>query len=94
MTTVQTRTRQIADLEGFDVVVTKDGEPVDPTANGKLPKYPFSKKLKHSKTVNEWRRDRFEASYPGYSCQVLLEDGTAANSQTTLRTVRESYEEE
>jgi len=94
MTTIQTRMRQIADLEGFDIIVTRDDEPVDPTINGVLGGYPFGRKLKHSKTVADWSHDRFEATYPGYSCRVLLEDGTVAAPQTSLRTVRETYEED
>jgi len=93
MTTVATRARKISDIEDFDIIVTKDGERVDPTLNGVLGEYPFLKKLKHSKRVSEWRAERFEATYPGYSCDVLNEDGSAATPQTLLRTVRETYEE-
>lgn len=92
MTTVQTRTRQIAELEGFDIVVTQNGAPVDPRQNGVLGPYDYLKALKHSKTVSDWKIERFQTSYPGYSCDVLLEDGSVAPGQTTLRTVRESYE--
>ena len=93
MTTVQTRTRRIADTEGFEITVRQNGRVVDPTENGVLGPYPFQKALKHTKTVSDWKRDRFEASYPGYTCDVLLDDGSAASGQTSLRTVRESYEE-
>ena len=94
MTTVQTRMREIATVEGFDIIVTLNGAPVDPALNGVLGAYPYKKKLKHTCTVADWRRDRFEASYPGYSCIVLSENGTSAASQTSLRTVRETYEED
>lgn len=92
MTTVQTRVRQISDLEGFDIVVTKDGQRVDPTANGLLGAYGFDRKLTSAKRVSEWRQTRFEVTYPGYSCIVLHEDGSEAPANTLLRTVRETYE--
>lgn len=92
MTTVQTRARQIAEVEGFDIIVTQAGAAVDPKQNGVLGAYDYRKALKHSKTVSDWKNERFQPSYPGYSCDVLLEDGTVAAGQTSLRTVRESYE--
>lgn len=93
MTTVATRVREISGIEDFDIIVTKNGQRVDPTQNGLLGAYPFRKKLKHSKRVSEWRQERFEATYPGYSCDVLNEDGSTAIGQTLLNTVRETYEE-
>jgi len=92
MTTVQTRARQIAEVEGFDVIVTQGGQVVDPTENGVLGAYGYTKALKHTKTVADWKQERFEPQYPGYSCHVLKEDGTKAAGNTALRTVRESYE--
>jgi len=38
MTTVATRVRHISDLEGFDIIVTKENEPVDVKSNGVLEK--------------------------------------------------------
>lgn len=93
MTTVATRVRAISDLEGFDIQVkTLAGASVPPTNNGTLGQYPFEKKLKGTKTVADWRKERFERTYPGYSCDVLNGDGTTAAPQTALRTVRETYE--
>ena len=94
MTTVQTRVREISDLEGFDIVVTRDGAAVATTINGVLGRYPYERKSKHTMTVHEWRRDRFEAAYPGFSCDVLNGDGSHAAAQATIRTVRETYEED
>jgi hypothetical protein len=93
MTMVQTRARQIAELEGFEIVVLRDSVPIDPRANGLLNgRYPFEKKMRHSMSVADFR-ERFERTYPGFSCQVLNDDGTVAEGQTHLRTVRETYEE-
>jgi hypothetical protein len=91
MTTVATRTREIDDLEGFDIQITKDGAVVDTRING-LAKYPFDRKLKGTATVAQWKTQRFEATYPGYDCRVLYGDGREANGNATLNTVRESYE--
>lgn len=94
MTTVATRARNIADIEGFDIQVTRNGNPIDPKENGVLNgPYGFEKKLKHTKTVSEWKQERFEKAYPGYSCNVLTAEGEVAAGNTLLRTVRESYEE-
>lgn len=93
MTTVQTRVRSISDLEGFDLTVKKDGEEVDVRENGVLSKYPFDKALKGTKTVADWKKDRFERTYPGFTCDVLDGEGKAVTGQTSLRAVRESYEE-
>jgi hypothetical protein len=93
MVTVATRVRTIADREKFDIVVTKAGKPVKVTKNGVLGKYPYDKRLKDSKTVSDWKKERFETSYPGYTCDVLMGDGTTATGQKKLKSVRASYEE-
>ena len=93
MTTVATRVRAIANREGFDLIAKskRTGNPIKVAKNGVLGPYPFNKKLKDSKTVNDFKRERFENSYPGYSCDILLGDGKKAAPQTTLRAVRATY---
>ncbi len=94
MTTVATRTREISDKEGFDIIVTRKGRPVKPAKNGVLEgSYPFERKLSGTRTVNEWKKERFAKTYPGYSCDVLKGDGKSAVGQTNLQTVRATYEE-
>jgi hypothetical protein len=94
VTTVLTRMREIADKEGFDITDIKmSGKILRITKNGLMGKYDFDKKMKGSKTVNKWIKERFEACYPGYSCNVLNGDGTVAKGQTKLETVRKTYEE-
>ncbi len=51
----------------------------------------FRRKLGGAKTVEQWKRERFEATYPGYTCNVLRADGRIAVGQTSLQTVRNSY---
>ena len=95
MTTVAFRVRKISNLEEFDLVVKAKatGKAVKPSTNGVLGTYPFEKMLKGTKTVSDWRRDRFEATYPGYTCDVLNGEGEIVAPQTSLNTVRESYGE-
>jgi hypothetical protein len=44
-----------------------------------------------NRTVNQWKKDRFERTYPKYSCRVLKGDGKVAKGNTLLGTVRKSY---
>jgi hypothetical protein len=55
MTTVATRVRRIADLEGFDLIVVQNGVPIDPAANGILGPYSYEKMAKHGWSVNDWK---------------------------------------
>jgi hypothetical protein len=95
MTTAATRVRKIAEREGFDIVVTHKGVPISLKQNGTLGPYDFARKMKGSATVSEWKSQRFEATYPGYKCDVLRGDGAGtATGQMTLETLRSTYPEE
>lgn len=92
MTTVLTRTYQILARDGFGIVVKnkKTGKRITLGRHGILGPYPFNRKLKDSATVAVWRA-RFEATYPGYTCDVLKADGKKVSGQTLLGTVRATY---
>ena len=94
MTTLATRIRALSDLEGFDIKVFINGgsTQADPKTNGLAP-YPFEKKAKSATTVSEWKTNRFHTTYPGYWCEVLNGDGSDANGNTKLESVRISYED-
>ena len=93
MTMLATRTRELADLEGFDVeVLNANGAVADPKLNG-LPKYDFDRRAKGSMTVAEWKEKRFKQKFPGYDCRVLNGDGTEAHGNAKLESVRATYEE-
>lgn len=95
MTTVATRIRQIADLDGFDIEVPRDGKLVDIRENGELmAAYDLKKKLKHITTVSDCVKERCKRTYPGFSCRLLNGDDGIAESKTLLRNVGESYEED
>ena len=91
MTTVGIRTWEIRNREKFDIVVMQNGQPVNVRANGLLGPYPFRNKLKDAKTVASWKAERFEPTYPGYTCDVLMGDGATAAGNALLTTVRQSY---
>jgi hypothetical protein len=92
MTMLLTRMREIADREGFEIEVTRNGKPlVRLHKDGVLGPYPFKRKLGANKTVDQWKKDRFEATYPGFSCKILKGNGGYAAGQTTLKNVRSTY---
>ncbi len=87
-----TRMHEIADRERFEIEVTRRGTVLkNLRRNGVLNAYPFKRMLGGTKTVDQWKRERFESTYPGYSCNVLRADGRIAVGQTSLQTVRNSY---
>ena len=76
MTTVQTRSHQIAGVEKFEVVVKRDGEPLDLKTNGVMGTYPFAKALKGTKTVSQWKNDRWSClGFGGNSRAAFSEHG-------------------
>jgi hypothetical protein len=92
MTMLMTRIEEIFTREGFMIEVTKGGKPLaNLKKEGILGPYEFRRKLGANKTVQEWKTDRFEKSYPGYSCNVLKGDGATVPGQTLLSSVRKSY---
>jgi hypothetical protein len=95
MVMLLTRMHEIKDREGFEIEVfrkTKKGRrPILNRENGVLGPYPYRKKLKDSKTVNDWKNERFKRAYPGYTCNVLKGNGAIAANQTTLKTIRKTY---
>lgn len=93
MTTVATRLTEIAVVEGFDIIISKDGAEVDRRANGIIGPYKYQRRCKDSFTVSNWKEDRFSRCFPGFTCEVLNGDGTNAIGQTKLETVRATYAE-
>lgn len=63
--------REVPDREGFEIEVTRKGKPLKNLhKNGVLGPYPFKRKLRDTKSVDEWKKERFEPTYPGLSCNV------------------------
>ncbi len=92
MTTLATRRREVALLEGFEIEVWHNGTKVDDKKQG-FPSYEdaFSNKLKDAATVAEWKVTRFNKVFKDHTCRVLNGDGRPAHGNTELSTVRASY---
>jgi hypothetical protein len=87
MTKLVTRQREIEALEGFSIQIFDGfGKPADLETQG-LPSYGYVKKAPGTMTVITWK-NRFHASYPGYTCDVLHKDGSVAHGNTQLNKVR------
>ncbi len=87
MTKLSTRKEQIEELEGFSIeIFDADGDPADLDQHG-LPAYPFARQAPGSTTVAAWKK-RIHQNYPGYTCDVLHEDGSVAHGLTLLKNVR------
>ncbi len=94
MTTLETRVREIRDIEGFDIQVFDDKKNVVDTKNNGFISYGYGNRAKGSMTVNDWKVCRFRATYPGYDCRVLNANGSEAHGNTLIETVRSTYEEQ
>ena len=77
--------------EHFEIVVTRNnGRPVDLRRNGVLGPWTHRNQTRDSHTVAEFRQ-KFEESYPGYSCIVTEGTGKTATGQKSLGAVRTTY---
>lgn len=85
----KTVNRQIRKCEGFDVKIKHDGRLVK--KNSSLPAYSFKVALKNTKSVAQWKSERFFRCYPGYEVNVLDAKGKVARGKTKLGTVRDTY---
>lgn len=81
--------KRIYDVEGFQVVIKKDGK--DVRGDASLPnQYQAEKMSKNSFSVKEWQ-EKFKRQYAGYAVDVLKSDGKKASGQMLLSTVRDTY---
>jgi hypothetical protein len=87
--TVRAVQRRIEAVEGFSVVILHpDGRNVrDDKMN--LPQYPFRRAMRAGSSVSDWKRRRFQTSYPGFDVDVRGADGRSVHGATLLRTVRD-----
>ena len=87
MTKLDTRKNEVETLEGFAIQVFDGfGNAADLNTQG-LPAYGYDRKAAGTMTVVTWK-NRFHQSYPGYTCDVLLKDGSVAHGNTKLSSVR------
>lgn len=84
--------RYIYSVEGFEVVILRNGKNVRGDAS--LPKqYEAVRMTRNAFSVSDFR-EKFQRQYAGYSVDVLKGDGTRAPGQMKLSTVRDTYLEE
>jgi hypothetical protein len=87
VTKLSTRKNEIEAFEGFSIQIFDGfGKPANLDTQG-LPAYGYLKRAPGTMTVVSWR-SRFQQSYPGYTCDVLHKDGSAAHGNTQLNKVR------
>lgn len=79
---------EIRAVEGFDVrIAAASGR--DP--GGAVAAYPFERAARSHWTVADWRRKRFEATYPGWHVDVLDPTGQPVHAETRLDALRADY---
>lgn len=88
MTKLATRKAEIEALEGFKIqIFNGSGEAADLGMQG-LPAYGYGRKAAGTMTVVTWKNRRFQGSYPGFTCDVLLKDGSVAHGNSKLSSIR------
>jgi len=82
---------QIFRTEGFHVRFRhRDGR--DVRGDLDIPRgYASQKAAAHNASVADWKRNRFEPEYPGFTCEVLDGNGRVVPGNTLLSTVRDTY---
>lgn len=82
--------KKVFSKEGFHVVMkSPDGNEVKD--HQKLQgQYDVQKMSRYNMTVNEWKH-KFTKQFPGYDVEVLKGDGSKAEGDSLLISVRETY---
>lgn len=81
--------KTIFNIEYFYVNIKKDGRNV--RSDAVLPiNYVAERMTKNAMNVSSFR-EKFNKQFPGYDVDVLFPDGTVANGNTLLGTVRDRY---
>ena len=82
---------RIRNVEGFEVAVRylRGGNVRGDKEH--FPSYPYEHAAKGEATVADWKRTRFEPTYPGYAVEVRDRSGIAVRGNTKLATLREQY---
>lgn len=92
---VGTHIQKIAEIEGFQVEIFKNGKLLsnhETEPDLKVFSREYSNRAKDSFTVQEWITNRFNKVNQGFTVNVLKGDGSTAPGNTKLSTVRQSYE--
>lgn len=81
--------RQIAQIEGFQVMITRGGKNVRDDCHDFYP-WKWINRTKGDRKVSDFKR-KFEDEYRGYSIEILEVDDNMAHGNTKLENVREGY---
>lgn len=81
--------RQIDEIEGFQVMITRGGRNVRNDKHGFRP-WDGINRTKRDRTVSDFKK-KFEEKYSGYSIEIIEVDGNTAHGNTKLENVREGY---
>jgi hypothetical protein len=91
MTTVRQVEVAIERVEGFRVrLLHLHGRDVRSDRQN-LPTYTYTRGLKGSATVWQWKENRFTPNYSGWGVEVLEPNGKAVHGRNLLSTVRRMY---
>ncbi len=82
--------KSIGEVEGFDVRFVGADPSVDVDAR-RVDDYPFERAARGSWTVAEWKRKRFDVTYPEYFAEVLDPIGEIVHGKTLLENLRLRY---
>ncbi len=95
MATIKQVERRIFQVEGFEVRILHGRDNRDVRSDKKdVKQYDYTRALKNSKSVKDWRDGRFAQSYPGFEVEVLSAAGKGVHGRTKLATVRNGYQDE
>jgi hypothetical protein len=82
---------KISRVEGFRVTIRHPGGADVRADRQGLPQWPYERAARDAWTVANWRRDRFVATYPGFTVDVHDGDVVTAGN-TLLENVRDTYD--
>jgi len=85
--------REIEEFEGFSVNIHASQRAAS-NGSAKTPSYKrrHQRRARERHTVADWKRLRFETTYPELTVDVVLGNGRVATGKTLLERVRRSYE--
>ena len=85
---------RISQIEGFLVKIQHlTGADVRSDRSG-MPAWPYERAAKDAWTVAEWKRERFQQTYPGFNVEILDGDGNPVHGGMRLENVRDTYVED
>ncbi len=83
---------RIRNVEGFEVAVRYYHGADVRGDKGNFPWYPYEQAAKGEATVADWKRTRFQPTYPGYDVEVRDRSGASVRGNTKLATLRQQYD--